>query len=167
MSQYLTFQVAEIAAGILALLWAVAKRRSPIDAIPLASVGLLLLLLSLGWDEVLRFRQFYMFPEVLLGVLGIALVVLAFVSRGRRDHRLGTGAAGLEVDSGSSEASGTPDAQPDQAKFPSRVHRVGLGVVGCLIMIPLLLLLALIGAFIIGSGHDRSPDRTPAASNRQ
>lgn len=178
MTQYLTIQLVEIAAGILLLFWALAARRSQVDSILLALVGLLLLLLGLRWDEGLRSGQFYLFPEVALGVLGITLVVRALVSRSPRDHRPGAGADGLEADAGRSsgdlqQLSADPgerragDARQDQRQPLSRVHRVGIGIVGCVILIPLLLLVAMIAAFMIGSGHDRSPNRPPAASNRQ
>lgn len=119
--------------GGLLLVWALLARRSAFDAVLIGLAGLLLILMGLRWhlgSAVLMHTG--MWPEVLLALIGLVMLVRVFVSR------LGWG------------------------------HRIGLGLAGCAITLPFLLLAGLIILFSMGSGHDHSPAPQPGAQlNRQ
>ncbi len=146
-----TEQIIGIAAGVLALIWSFVVRRSSIDSILAALAGMLLLLMAMGWTEPLRPRGYYLLPELVLGGLGLTLLVRALVSRGGRSQ---PGVAGSGMDGGGAGAAlgaaGPVVARQDSRQPLSGVQRTGLGVIGCVVTVPVLLFALMIGAFIWG-----------------
>lgn len=78
--------------------WALTVRRSPVDCILLGLAGLLLIGVGLRSQFDPHFLGLLEFPwNLTLGVLGLALLVRAFVSRLGGGHRVGFGLAGCAV----------------------------------------------------------------------
>ncbi len=141
----MTLQTIGIVIGFVALGWAFAVRRSPADCIMAALCGVLLLMLAMGWVEPLRFPPYSRLPELALAGLGIALLVRAFVSRNRPPAVAASDSRGR---AGPGEGAGfTPQYM---GQLPPRVQNAGLIIIGVIVLIPLLLLALVVGAFMWG-----------------